>query len=158
MSQAWQCLTAHKQEQDSVSGAFGLNHPISDAVNLGPKIGPFAGGKTDLERLLRNHDREGRLRAADIIKISCIYLEYSCSEWDQDLPKLHRAGEPVGEEAIMRGKDCGISMPPVVASPEHLKLPRLNMRYGALLHDLDIAYDASMLNAQQYSSESVRLL
>ena len=149
------------QAHDSVSGAFSLNDSILDAVNLDPKIGPCARGKADLQRLLPSYNRERRLHAADIIEISGTYLGYPCNEWDQDLPKLHRAGEPVGEDAItrfVRGRVCGIPMPPVVALPEHLYLPGFYMRYGALLHGLDIAYDASMLNAKQDLSENVRPL
>ena len=135
-----------------VFGAFGLNASLLDAANLGWKIGLRARGKADLQRLLPNCDRERGLHAADIIAISGTYLRYSYNKWDQEAPKLHRAGEPFGEETItpsVRGKVSGISMPPGVALLEHLFLPDFYMRYGALLHGLEIAYGASMLNAKQ---------
>ncbi len=148
-----------RRHTHSVFGAFGLNASILDAANLGWKIGLCARGKADLQKLLPSYDRERRLHAADIIEISGTYLRYSCNRWDQEVPKLHRAGEPFGEEAItrsVRGKVSGIPMPPGVELPEHLFLPDFYMRYGAFLLGLDIAYGPSMLNAKQDLSEGVK--
>ena len=141
----------------SVFGAFGLNASILDAANLGWKLGLCCKNKADIQKLLPTYDQERRLHACDIIEISGNYLRYSCGRFDQEVPKLHRAGEPFGDEAIeksVRGKTAGILMPPGVELPEHLFLPDFYMRYGAFLLGLDIGYGPSLLNAKQEANDS----
>ena len=136
----------------SVFGAFGLNASILDAANLGWKLGLCCKNIANIYTLLPTYDKERRLHACDIIEISGNYLRYSCNRFDQEVPRLHRAGEPFGEEAIeksVRGRTAGISMPPGVELAEHLFLPDFYMKYGAFLLGLDIGYGPSLLNTKQ---------
>lgn len=63
----------------SVMGAFGLNASLMDAANLAWKIGLCVRDKAQLTSLMPTYDRERRLHARRIIRVSGSYLRFICN-------------------------------------------------------------------------------
>ena len=120
-------------------GAFGLNASIMDASNLAWKIGLIARSRAKLASLAPTYDRERRLFAQRIIKVSGSYLRFVCNSY---LPLANL------EETQGGAKSTYKEPPPPDGTPEG-DLKFLGAFFGAqdkFLLGLDAPYEESVIN------------